>query len=140
MAQKYFVDTLIYRDYYENRRDNLRPLGEWALDFFKKAADEGNIIFYCEMVFVELEKDYKPENIRLIFGILYELGIILIRLEPSNAQAKEAKTIAKIRDVSFADVLYAIIARDNNAVVVTRDAHFIILSDIAESRKPEELI
>ncbi len=61
-------------------------------------------------------------------------------VEPSNAQAREARSIAKSRNVSFADALYAIIARDNNAIVVTRDAHFLLLTDIAEPRKPEELI
>ncbi|MDD4878007.1 MAG: PIN domain-containing protein [Candidatus Nanoarchaeia archaeon] len=140
MGQKYFVDTLVYRDYYENRSDNFRPLGEWALEFFRKAAGEGGIILYCDMVLAELEKDYKPENVILIFKILNGMDVILMHVEPSNVQAREAKSVAKNKNVSFADALYAILARDNNAIIVTRDAHFLLLTDIAESRKPEELI
>ena len=41
---RYYVDTAIFRDYCENRVDRFRPLGEWALAFFKKV-EHGHLPF-----------------------------------------------------------------------------------------------
>lgn len=30
MEEKYYLDACIWRDYFENREDRFRPLGEWA--------------------------------------------------------------------------------------------------------------
>ncbi|MBN1376781.1 PIN domain-containing protein [Candidatus Woesearchaeota archaeon] len=38
------------------------------------------------------------------------------------------------------DVLHAILARDNNAILVTRDKHFYKLAEKIIVKKPEELI
>lgn len=35
---------------------------------------------------------------------------------------------------------HVILARDNNAIMVTRDEHFYKLTDIVSVKKPEELI
>lgn len=139
MAQKYFVDSLIYRDYYENRRDSLRPLGEWALDFFRKVAEEAGIILYCKLVIEELGLAYDDALIVKIFSLVADFAV-LVDVEPTSEQVLEANKLKKERDVPFADALYAVLARDNQSIVVTRDKHFAILLDIAESRKPEELI
>ena len=36
MNKKYYIDSNIWRDYFENRSDRFRPLGDWALMFFKE--------------------------------------------------------------------------------------------------------
>ena len=36
MKRRFYLDTCIWRDYYENRSDNFRPLGEWALFLINK--------------------------------------------------------------------------------------------------------
>jgi len=139
MAQKYFVDTLIYRDYYENRRDNLRPLGEWALDFFKSIAQQEGEILYCDLVIKEIAIQYNADVIASIFSTIAKFAA-LVKIKPTFKQKSEAGKLKKERKVPFADALYAVIARDNNAIIVSRDNHFSILSDIAIARKPEELI
>ena len=55
-------------------------------------------------------------------------------------QREEAKKIAKERDVPAGDALHAIVARDNDLILVTRDRHFRKLEDISKHYKPEELI
>ena len=53
---------------------------------------------------------------------------------------KAAKKIAKERDVPAGDALHAIIARDDDLILVTRDRHFRKLEDISKHHKPEEII
>lgn len=55
-------------------------------------------------------------------------------------QFQEAARIKRERKLPFADLVHAIIARDNGAIMVTRDAHFEDLKDIATIRKPEDLL
>lgn len=55
-------------------------------------------------------------------------------------QKTEAKKIAQERALPPGDVLHAIIARDNNLVLITRDKHFKQLEDITPYHKPEDII
>ncbi|MBU0472414.1 MAG: hypothetical protein KKF89_04215 [Nanoarchaeota archaeon] len=55
-------------------------------------------------------------------------------------QFTEAKMIAKQRSLPKGDVLHTIIARDNDAILVTRDKHFKKLEDISPHYKPENII
>lgn len=91
MRKRYYLDTSIWRDYFENRTDRFRPLGEWAFLFIKKAVQNSDLILYS--------------------GCL-----------------------------AFGDTLHTILARDNKAIMVTRDKHFYKLKDVVCIKKPEELI
>jgi predicted nucleic acid-binding protein len=139
MPEKYYVDTLIWRDYYENRRDRFRPLGELAFQFFKKAINEESLIFCSDFIEHELLKDYDEEKIQDIFSIIDRIHI-LRRLEVKAEQFKEAAGLCKERKVPFGDALHAIVARDAGAIVITRDHHFEELQDIVISKKPEDLL
>ena len=48
--------------------------------------------------------------------------------------------LAEIRNVPRGDAIHAIIARDYELILITRDKHFQNLKDIAECYKPEEII
>ena len=139
MPEKYYVDTLIWRDYYENRRDRFKPLGEWAFQFFKKAIKEESLIFCSDFVEHELLKDYDEEKIKNMLNIIEDIHL-LIRIDIKAEQFKEAAGLCKERKVPFGDALHAIVARDLGAIVITRDHHFEELQDIAISKKPEDLL
>lgn len=47
---RYYLDTSIWRDFYENRTDRFRPLGEWAFELFRKIIREKSIVLYSELV------------------------------------------------------------------------------------------
>lgn len=53
---------------------------------------------------------------------------------------QEAKDIAKKRNLPKGDTLHAIIARDNKAILVSRDKPFKKLKDFCIVVKPEEII
>ena len=137
--RKYYVDACIWLDYYENRSDRFRPLGEWALQFLNRAIRKNIIILYSRIVVRELMKQYDEKEIVKIFEIIFSKDL-LQEVEVTEKQTKYAMKICKERNVAFGDALHAILARDNKAIVITRDRHFLELQDIAESKKPEELI
>ena len=62
------------------------------------------------------------------------------RVDVSDEQRDEAKKIAEKRRLPKGDVIHAILARDNKAVLVSRDKHFQLLKDICEVVKPEDII
>ncbi len=139
MAGKYYLDTSIWRDYYENRSDGLRPLGEWALQSIKKIVDGGNFILYSDVIIKELQIRYSDEDIIRIFEIVNNSGVLL-KVSSSIFQKKEAARLCRERNVSFGDALHAILARDNGAIMIARDRHFFELIGVVEVRKPEDLI
>lgn len=128
----YYIDTSIWLDYYEKRVDRLRPLGDLAYEFFKRISED--TVFYSELLIKEL-KDYdcSDEEIKEIIAIAANLVFV----EISEKQYQEAGRIAKKRNLPIGDVLHAIVARGNNAILVTRDKHFYELKDIVEVKSPE---
>lgn len=137
MAQKFYVDTAIWRDYFEDRRDGLRPLGEFAFQFLKKCRENQCKPLYSEPVLFEL-KDFPKKWTEELF---FSFNDLLIKVSTSKKQMTEAKQLSKQRNIPFNDAFHAVIARDNSAIVVTRDAHFFEeLSDIVKAQVPEEII
>jgi predicted nucleic acid-binding protein len=139
VVEKYFVDTLIWRDYYENREDRFRPIGEWAFRFFKMAMEEESLIFISDFVEDELKKDYEDKQFQDVLSVIDNLNL-LKKVNVTRDQFTEAGKLRKDRNVPLGDALHAITARDIGAIIITRDHHFEKLQDIAPSRKPEELI
>ena len=60
-------------------------------------------------------------------------------METYPEQIKEAATLSEEKKVPFGDAVHAILARDNNAIMVTRDHHFSKLKECIIVKKPEEL-
>jgi len=137
--QKYYLDASIWRDYYENRSDKFRPLGEWALLFLNSVIDHKDFILYSDLVVHELAVKYSEKEIGQILMTIMRHGL-LIKVRISKGQAYEAKKLSKEKNVPFADAIHAILARDNCAILVTRDKHFNCVAHLIDVRKPEELI
>jgi predicted nucleic acid-binding protein len=139
MVQRFYLDSSIWRDYFEDRRDNIRPLGEFAFQFLKKCTETGAEILVSDTVVLELEARLSKERVKEIFSSFRE---IIRKVAASAEQISEAREEWKKRNkqLPFKDVLHAIIARNNNAVLVARDRHFFdLLASIVEVEKPEDI-
>jgi len=139
MDLKYYVDTSIWRDYYENRVDKFRPLGEWAFQFLLCIKLERNIILYSDLVINELLKRYNNKEIKNIFKIISKHNL-LKKVKINDFEIKESHELSKKLKIPFGDCLHAILARNNNAIIITRDKHFFELQQIVSFNTPEELI
>lgn len=135
--QRYYIDACIWRDYFENRSDNLRPLGEWAFRLIKKVVEEGGLFIISDILIVELQKFYSDEQIASMFGIVPPE--LRLNVSTTEKQTKDALKMKNQLKIPSGDAFHAVLARDNNALMISRDAHFYGVIRIIV-KKPEELI
>lgn len=64
----------------------------------------------------------------------------LVEVPISNEQISEARRLlSSVKGTHIKDVMHAILARDNCAVMITRDKHFDALVHFVEVAKPEDI-
>ena len=137
MASKYYVDTAIWRDLHENRKDKFKNLGELAFESFKKIRANKEKIVYSDFVIEELSHAYDRQIINKLFKGVSEL---LEKVEIGENQLKEAANLSKQHNIPLGDAVHGVLARDANAIMLTRDRHFRKLKDKIIIKKPEDLI
>ena len=54
--KKFYVDTCIWLDFLEDRKDGLKPLGEFAFQFFRNCRRCGCRLGYSEATLFELKR------------------------------------------------------------------------------------
>ena len=134
MPDNYYFDTSIWLDYYEKRGQN----GKHALNLIMKIANEDCKIFYSDLNIKELKNiGYSNQEIINLFSIAKTNRV---HVHIYREQVEESRNTAKKREVPNSDVLHAILCRDNNLQLISRDVHFEKLKDISEAKKPEEFI
>ena len=138
MVKIYYFDSCIWRDYFEDRSDNLRPLGEWAFSLLKKIIEENSLIIYSDLNERELGKYYSKEDINSMLNIIPQQ--ILIQIFTAQEDINEAKRLSVSFAMPFGDALHVILAKQHNAIFVTRDRHFEMLKSRYLIKKPEELL
>ncbi len=138
MQKRFYLDTSIWRDYFEDRTDSIRPLGELVASFLQECRARGCKILYSDLILRELSNVFSLEQIRNFFSAFEDN---LVQVKPSVVQRLEGESIARERpETHSADALHAVMARDHQAVLVARDHGFECLRDLVEVRKPEEVI
>ncbi len=71
MAEKYILDTCIWRDFYEDRFSKSgKPFGKYATDLFMKILKNKDNIFFSESLIRELKRDYGKEDINDMLNLL----------------------------------------------------------------------
>lgn len=136
--KRYYFDTSIWLDFFENRNEPNLPKGEWANKLINKIISEDNKIVYSDAVKDEIiDLGY---SIGEIEKLLEPLNRVLIFVEATKKQFGKAKDLSAKRNVPLFDALHALTARDNKAIMVTLDSHFKKLTDITKYKKPEDII
>ncbi len=137
---RYYFDTCIWRDFYEDRFSNIgRPLGEYAYKLFGLLIKNKHTLLYSEFIIKELKIYYDEEEIKDMLNILF-ISRILKKAEVTEKDFKEARKIGTERNLPVGDVLHAIIAKKNKALFISQDKHAQRLKDLVDVRRPEELI
>jgi predicted nucleic acid-binding protein len=133
----YYIDTSIWLDFYEDRKDDKKNLGEIAYNFLKKILFSNSAIIVSNHTIHELKTRLTDEQINGLF-LIFENAIINI---PINYQhRKEANEIAVQRHIPKGDALHTIISQSADAILITRDKHFEKLKDICVIAKPEDFL
>lgn len=139
---KAFVDTNIFIDYYFDRGNGIVPFGEFTFQFFKNTVECKYFVLVCPQTIKELCKVLKFSEEEVWSNILQNLKTSnkIELIMPSEEQLKEALRLKDAKHVSLNDALFAILARDNNAILVSRDRHHHeTLGELVEVVRPEDL-
>jgi len=136
--KRFYLDACIWRDYFEDREDRFRPLGEWAFRLIKKIIEDGDLFVISDVLIEELREPYTSEEIKNLFEIVPKK--LSLKIEYSKKQLRRAFEIKNKFNIPFKDALHSILAKDNNAILITRDKHFYELIGEVDVRKPEDLI
>lgn len=132
---RYYFDTSIWIDIYDKRGIH----GEVAKKLLERIILKDSFVLYSDVVLVELKRLGFSEH-----EILVMLSIAkpdhLKRVHSTARQLEEAKRLSKQRNVPLRDALHAILTRDHDAQLVSRDWDFEMLKDVTRTRKPEDLL
>src|SRR3989344_2092728 len=135
---QFYIDTSIWIDLYENRKGFAgEPLGEYALELFALIKANNSTLAISDLLIRELEGYYYSDEIN---GMMKPFEGIIKRITATMEQRKEAKQIANKRKIPPGDVLHALLARDHELLLITRDNDFRKLEDVSAHHKPEEFI
>ena len=140
MTEKYYLDTCIWRDHYEDRvGPQGRPLGKYASELFVKIMKNKDTIIFSTHIIYEMKKAFASEEVEEMFHVLYIMKI-LQNVEITKVDWDEARRLAEEREVSRSDALHAILARNNNAILVTQNIKdFEKFADMILIKRPEEI-
>jgi predicted nucleic acid-binding protein len=115
----------------------LQPLGEFAFRFLKECLKHKFRIIYSDITIKELRKAYSEEKIQ---EMLVPFKEIIEKVKLNDGQILEsAKLETEKEEIPQPDILHAILARDNKAIMIARDCHFESLKEIVEILKPENI-
>jgi predicted nucleic acid-binding protein len=131
----YYLDTSIWIDIYDKRGYN----GEIAKKLMEKIIICNKKIIYSDVVILELKKlGFSEYEINQMFSIAKPDNLKLVH--STKNQVEESQRLAKQRDVPLRDALHAVLARDIDAKLVSRDWDFEKLKDVTKAKKPEDLV
>lgn len=134
MNEIFYLDTSIWIDIYDKRDYN----GEVAKKLLKKIILHDACVIYSDMHLIEFKRlGFSEYEVNQMLSIAKPDHIK--RVHSTKEQVLEANKL-KRRNVPFGDALHAVIARDHEAQMVSRDEDFYRLKDIVLTKKPEELI
>jgi len=131
---KFYPDTSIWLDFFEKRGHER----EIAKRFFKKMIVKESKIIFSEAIRDELIKyGFYQENLNYLLSI-FKNNLVYVQF--NKEQFGKANDLAIKRNIPRLDTLHALLARDNKAILVSRDRHFDKLLDIVHYKKPEDII
>ncbi len=130
---KYYLDTSIWLDYYEKRGKN----GEIAISLINKIIKEASIVVYSDIHIKEFKSlGYSIGEIQIMLRIIKLKKLVHM----NKKQYLESKNLTNYFDMPLNDALHSLIARDNEAILISRDKHFLMLRFIIDIKTPEEII
>jgi len=140
--KKVLVDSNIFLDYYLDRKDNLRPLGKFAFQFFRETAR----CRYFVLITKDVEREIgsvlglrKEDVWKKVFDSLRKKRKIEI-IGYGKDTEERAVLLAKRENIPKTDALLIEVAKENSLILVSRNFHFNKAKDTIEVFKPEELI
>jgi len=133
MSQLIYIDTNVYLDYLLNRKDRLRPLGDFAFELLRKAVSCEYWILLSDIVLDEMRAHTSKEDIEKLLCMIQKKLRLVPREEIDLIRAEEISPLNKI------DALHYVLAKKGGAeIIVTRNTQHFGFSDL-QVKFPENL-
>ena len=142
--KSYYVDSGIYLNLWKKEvGESGELLWKFAKDFFERVKHENYIIYYSGYLLKEIMFAF-DENEFVDKLILFNDSSEFDRINLTKEEYQEAQKIKNsiISDLSFFDIIHAILAKKTNSILVTRDKDLIEFAknrDI-QVKKPEDIL
>ena len=135
MTENYYLDTSIWLDIYEKRGEN----GEEAIELVKWIIKRKSLIFFSDFTIKEFKGlgFFATEIVDILSAIKPDY---LRKAHVFKEQLELARKLASKRNIPLIDTIHAVIARDNQLCLISRDQHFNRLRDITKVKSPKEIL
>jgi predicted nucleic acid-binding protein len=107
---KVYCDTNIFIDYFDERTDRLRPLKEFAFNFFSRGWNCNFELIISDWLINELSRHLDEKQYKQIFNEFEEKGKLHV-VNKENSDVRKAKNTSKHWD----DALHAVLANKAGA-------------------------
>ncbi len=133
MSQLIYIDANVYMDYLLNRKDRLRPLGDFAFELLRKAVQCQYNILISDVVLDELKNNIPKETILPLLDMINKKLVFIEKEKLDEIKAEE------ISSENFWDALHYILAKKGGAeILVTRNIKHFPFSGL-QIKFPENL-
>lgn len=122
---RYYVDTCVWIDFVEGK--------EYAEELFADIIKYEDTLLISDLVSKEFLRYKDYNSISLLLAMFQSKGL-LEHIDTYSYQEGEALTLSLRTSTPKPDALHAILARDNDAILLTKDKHFLKLKDICRIR------
>ena len=118
---------------FEKRGEN----SEKAKEFFNKVVKDKSIAIYSDLHIKEFKNFGYNHN--EVIEMLNFIKDYLRKIHIFREEKEQAKKLASQNNVPKGDALHAILAKNNDAQLISRDNHFEKLRHITIVKKPEDI-
>ncbi|MBI2529690.1 MAG: hypothetical protein HYW05_00920 [Candidatus Diapherotrites archaeon] len=136
MSTRIYVDANVYLDYFGERTDGIRPLGEFAFRIFQRTLKCEFEIILSDLLLREIKaRNGFRARAECLFDDLINKNK-LIQVDAEDKDEQEAKF-----HKNWKDALHCILAKKAGCeFIITRDIeHFSSFSDILKAKLPEQV-
>ncbi|MFH1586568.1 MAG: PIN domain-containing protein [Candidatus Diapherotrites archaeon] len=135
-----YLDTNIWIDFWENRSDGLRPLGEFAFNVLKRAYNCEFKVVVSSILMAELKFNYGAETVMEMLKDLRR-SKKHIYIYADKEHNKSALEYSKKTGIGFNDCLHAVLAkaRGCDCLVTQNMKHFERLEFLIKPKFPGDL-
>jgi len=106
MVEKYYIDSSIWMDFYEDRKGfKGEPLADYAWKLFSLIHAKKSKVIFSDLLMLELNTFYSDEQIN---GMMKLFAGLIEKVVITEEQSVEAGKIALKRKLPKSDVLHAV--------------------------------
>jgi predicted nucleic acid-binding protein len=136
--KRFYLDTSIWLDLFENRNEPNMPKGDWAKNLMRYIVKQECELVISNVNLKELNK-YGYSN-QIIFQFLRKFKKRIFYIHTTKKETNRAKDIAEERKIPKGDVLHCLVAKKSGAILITFDNHFNELNDFIKVKTSNNFI